>query len=390
MSDDSERAPSVPASKGEMLAQPVVADDLFDRLGRRLEGLECRWGRLGTAGLVALATQLLSLLLYGPVIAIVPMRLMQSYAPMCEQPFGKIAMGEPQVRHRILAPVIAYSLGLRGPSGLLVPVAANTLLLAGTYLLLRRQAPPKVALQAAVLLSTTLVVITSQTWWGYPDALGHLAVLLGMATPSPVLIGLSLYFGMLGDERCAAAVPLLLFWHFRESYSASRWTRLVLQALASGLAVALWGLTYFWLKQHFQIAPYPPEVVGLRLAIRQIGAIPAGAYFALRSAWALPILLTVSWLWERPLTALVFLLTVVLAVIPGTVVQDTSRSMAFAYPAIFIALAEMNRRDRERASQPLRVAIFLNLFTPQYQVVAKTLWGVWPLPLALLVWYLGL
>src|SRR5690242_18137309 len=91
--------------------------------GARLCELERRHGLITTAFALALGIELLSFFLNARV-TIEYHSWSRLFWPSVE-PLGVIPMALAEHRHRILAPLIAYVLHLRGPSALAVPLAAN-------------------------------------------------------------------------------------------------------------------------------------------------------------------------------------------------------------------------------------------------------------------------
>ena len=105
-----------------------------------LERWEQRFGLWGTALFVGVLTQALSFLCYAHFwnnLDASISRLGQSYAPLCENPWRTELIAEPQIRHRMLAPVLAWLVGLRGMQGVAVPIFAITALGVILYRLLR-------------------------------------------------------------------------------------------------------------------------------------------------------------------------------------------------------------------------------------------------------------
>jgi hypothetical protein len=354
-------------------------------LDGRIGDLEARSGRFAVAIGLAIACQACSLFLYSPPFGDLQPRLWGSYGPLCADPFTRSPIWEAQTRHRILAPLIAYGLGLRGTSGAAVPVLANTAFLALLYILLRRSLPAGRAAMSVLLMATTLVVITSQTWLGYPDSLGHLGLLICLSTRPIWPLIPCLLLMMLAEERSLVAAPLIVLWHFLREPPDERWSRAVLRSISVIAALALWLMAYQWMKEAFLIRFTAQDAhIGLGVIQANIFAIPGGYYYALRSAWLLPIMLATVWWRRRPIQLGAFLAATAVALIAVLIVDDLSRAMAFSFPAVLIALVELERQEGQALGYWLRAALFLNLFTPQYQVLGfRGFYVYWPMPFAL-------
>jgi hypothetical protein len=359
--------------------------------GGMVTRLEERTGKIGAAILVAVAIQATSFFLYAPpfggvflhrlVGGVFLHRLHHTYIPLCKDPFTRSPVGEPYVRHRILAPLIAYSIGLRGVSGAAVPVVAITLMLGFLYGLLRRDLPPDHAAMGVFLLGTTLAVITSQTWLGYADSLGHLGVVVCLLLGSILPLAPIMLLAMLSEERAAVAIPLIVFWHFLRESQEVRWRKAAWRCVVLSASFGLWVVCFLAMKRAFAIQWPQGFVVGLPFIKEQLTSIPAGAFYALRGAWILPIMLAAYWWRRRMLMLAAFLAAILLALGPCIGTGDTSRSMAFAFPAVVIALSELHKEDSARCRLLLETALLLNIVTAQYQVVVNHFSLYVPLPL---------
>jgi hypothetical protein len=364
----------------------------------RIAGWEGRFGRAGTAVAVALVVQATSFFFYShhfrPLYKFNE-RLTESYGPLCADPFTHAPIGEPQVRHRILGPLIAYAVGLRGVSGVAVLPAAVTVFLILLYLFARRWLPPASAVGAVLLMATTPVVIFSQTGLGYPDVLGHIALLLCLMTATAWPVVPILFLGMLGDERCAAAFPLVVLWHFWADPREVRWRRAVARVVAAAVAVAAWVAVYRWIQLEF-VGPsggdnrsFAQTVLSGHWLKEGLPFVPLGMYFALRAAWLFPAMFTVVWWAGRaPIATRVGVLAAYWAAVgvalgQGVLVVDVSRCVALCWPGVIIALRHLYHEMPVAARHWLAAAVVLNLFTPNYNVFGRFIQPIMPLPIAL-------
>jgi hypothetical protein len=356
-----------------------------------VEHLERRYGRFAAALLTAVAVQLFSLLLYAPALWIPPpKRFSEMYEPLVQNPWRTDANAEPQVRHRLLGPVIAHYLGLRGLWSTLPHLLAITGFLTAAQLLLRRHFDGPTSFKLLLLIGTTQAVITSQTWMGYQDSIGHFAVALCLLTNRAWLAALFLFVGMLADERTAAAVPLLVCWQFIFAPDR-RWTRAIAHGLAGVVATAAWYAYLKWVQSSF----VPPEalagldwrnMLSTEYYRRFLNDIPLGWFETLRAAWLLPILVVGLWWREgRWWNIIIFLGAVLLCLGQAGLVGDISRSAAFVWPAVIIAARALATHDAARLSIYVNAAVLINIFTPCYQVLAESKFFLyWPLPLSAL------
>jgi hypothetical protein len=314
---------------------------------------------------------------------------------LCADPFTHDPIGEPQVRHRILGPLIAHALGLRGISGLWVIPVSATVYLALLYLFARRWQSPAVAAGIVLLISTTPVVYVAQTWLGYPDILGHLAILVCLMTRAIWPVAPVLFLGMLGDERCAAAYPLVVLWHFWNEPPDVRWRRAAARVAASMVAAAAWYAVYRWIQVEFVIPTgwdqrsFSQEVLSGKYLREGKLFIPLGVFYALRGAWLFPILLTGVWarrpdpIRSRVMSVAAYWAAAGTAIGQGVVVMDVNRCVALCWPAVLIAIRYLSVDRPVAVRHWLTAALVLNLFTPAYNVYGTFIHPVMPLPVAL-------
>jgi hypothetical protein len=191
-----------------------------------------------------------------------------------------------------------------------------------------------------------------------------------------------MFLGMLSDERAIAAAPLIALWHALQDSPGERLRRGVLRSIALGLAFVVWFAAYQAMKQAFVIRMPPAEQWGVRALKAQLDGIPGGLFYALRAGWLPPLVLAAAWVARRRWWELAaFTGATLFALIPGCLVFTISRTGAMAFPALLIALVELHRLDPPQFRETLRSSLRLNVFTPQYQVVAKVFSLYRPLPL---------
>jgi hypothetical protein len=216
-----------------------------------VEDLERRFGRLPAACILAVAVQLISLSLYAPALWMpMPLRYIRMYEPLVEDPWRTDAHAEPAVRHRLLGPVIAHYLGLRGIWSTIPQWLGVTGFLATLYCLLRRDLDASASFRVVLLIGTTLAVITSQTWMGFQEGIGHFAIVLCLWFGRAWAVIPLLFLGMLAEERTAAAVPFLVCWQFIFA-KQQRWVRAIVWGLAGLVTVALWFIYLKWVHTQF-------------------------------------------------------------------------------------------------------------------------------------------
>jgi hypothetical protein len=369
---------------------------------------EQRFGPWGTALLVGVLTQLLSFLCYSHFwnnLDASISRLGRSYAPLCEDPWRTEMIAEPQIRHRLLAPVLAWLVGLRGMEGVAIPILAITAIGVILYRLLRdRGLPANLAVVTTLLLGTTPVIITSQAWLGCVDSLGYLGIALCLYCRRIWPLGLIMFVTMLGEERAITAAPLILLWHFtQEEPGSRRWINAILRAAHLVASLGLWYIYFQWIKATY-IEPYiatapaniQEEYAWTRRVFRgealrqQFLTVPSGVYYAFRAAYLLPILLVLLWWprrwWEAALAVLAF----GLGLIPAILVFDVTRATAYTFPFILLAVVHLYRAGSQWTAYAVLGCCLVNFLTPAYMTTGRFHAWVVPLPVYLIKLVLGL
>lgn len=355
--------------------------------------LEARVGRAWFALLVAGVAQLLSFTLYSyhfwdPT----PARFVNTYAVLCRDPFTHAPVDTPQARQRVLGPLVAYAVGLRGEGGQAVLVAAVFLFLAGFYLLARRRWPCEETVLLTLLMATTQTVTTSQTWLGYPDVLASAAVLACMAARRPWVFGPVLFLGMLGDERCVASAPLAALWHVAVRTDPRPARAFLARGAWAAAALGAWAGFYKWVQAEYvsgmpdyDNAEFLRAHLTGRMAVHGLTYLPGAAFEAFRTAWMFPALFFVGSAarGRRRFGAAVAAFTL-LAAVPGLVVIDHSRCIALCcWPVVLIGAESVRRESPGGFRSLVYAAVTLNMVTPMYDVLTDGYFLRFPLPAAL-------
>lgn len=338
-----------------------------------LERIESRLGTVGAAFAFALVIEIATLWIAVPGWH--PRAL--TFVPLCQDPFTHERLREPLIQHRILGPLIAYALGLRGESGLAIPVLANLPLLAVVFLCLRRRLGVRTAFLGAALVGTTLATLTSQSWLGYSDSLASLGVALALLIDHPALGAATFFVGLFADERAATVVPLIVLWHDTLSPGARRWW---IRAGALAGAVLAWAAVATLFPSRHETGRHIAAVLEGHFVGPQLPFVPAGIFLGLRAAWLFPALLVARWARRAGAFRCALLLgAVACVVVPGALVDDISRGASLAFPAVMLALCVL-AREGALDEAVLTVALVLN-FAPAYQSINTKIEPVTGVPL---------
>jgi hypothetical protein len=205
-----------------------------------------------------------------------------------------------------------------------------------------------------------------------------LAMLPGL---SPVVLGGLVFTASFTDERAFIAAGLLLV---REFCLAAEGPKTSWFWNGRALAVAL-GMVGYWVVRLLLAFAFglgsTGKGIGVEVFVFNVQFWHLGAWSALKGGWLLVFLAALA-LWQQGQQAKtwVFLLAVVLVVGCGFLTGDVIRSVAYAYPAVLIALAVICRGESaELVRRYCLLAAGISVLGGIYNI----LWGkvTWCMPL---------
>lgn len=298
----------------------------------------------------------------------------RTYLRQCEDPFRKDI--EPAMLWRLLPPVVAHTLGLRGYAAFALPWLGIVVVTAYIVILARRRNEnPRFVYGTTLLFTASSAVLPPAHWLGLNDAwawLGLLAVGFGQARWAlPVAVLVVPWV----DERFIIGLPLAI----------------LVRALDRGeplgfalLRPVLWLLPYLATRLAFSgdSSVAEPTRDFLRYHFQQMAVIapwaPLGWWMAWRAAW-LPIAYAIRRApgWLAPGVAGTLLLCMALA-------ADLSRSAAVLAPVMLLGVFDYARRDPVAAVRFVLLVALLNLLIPAAHITFTKFDLINPLPFELL------
>lgn len=307
-----------------------------------------------------------------------PPSRIDDFIALCKNPLAR-DLHEPILAYRITTPLLAWLLGLRGFSGILLQYLAIPATLGLIYFAMARRTTRRIALLSTLGVACSYTFIWTNTKPGFPDSITHLAVAILLVTRHPILLVAATVLGTLNDERFVLAIPFLLLWHAPPgSFTAllkATWAQALLFIFALTIVVAVRaGLT------NGLIGPgiVRPEVYD---GINKVASFRHGSPHDGWHQYGVNILMSFRFLWLLiPIALLsmhhwahrsIFALSLLLVIFSSGFVADVARSIGFAFPAFLLAAAAM----ADTAARPLRllsVLVFLCLLTPAFYVTGQT------------------
>lgn len=346
--------------------------------------------------LTAIVCQAISFFLFSvPLWLPPPERFTLQYEPLTHAPFSPELLGEPQTRHRILGPLLAYLLGLHGLASAAIPILAGTIMLSFVYLFTWFRLERAWSFWTTLLLATTQTVMTSQTWIGYQDALAGACVAACLLTRRMWLVAVLLFVGMLADERCIVGMPFVVAIHCWPCTNPP-W-RMVMPWLSTIIVAACcWAVYFAYALQHFVpqevwLSSDPVKYDPIKIAttfhylFKNVNHLALGYFESLRGGW----LIVGFGVWHlyvhRKWKLLIMIVVLLMAgLLQAGMVADISRAAATEWPAILFGLHVLKHLTSDHSFFLLKASCMLNVFTPCYQVLGTVVQYYYPLPVSMI------
>lgn len=340
-----------------------------------IKRLEERSGLLASAFAVAITAELISIFLASTMTGYYSAR----FTGLSADPFahGTVPIPYPEHRLRLLGPILAWALGLKGAWGTLVPPAFNVPLLMVVYHVLRRRVSLNLTVATTLLMATTQVTMTSRTLLGYHDSMVFFFLLLAMVSRSIAGCLACFALALLGDPRAALCIPVMAVWSAiegRQGWKAGGIRAGLLGLLTLGFAVGS--------KLLLEYLDYGDQASGRLLTyfdgryLKDIDFyfLPLSTWMSFKAAWLLAAAPIWLWLGTRPWLAVGLLGNLLVIAAAGILVHDVSRALAFAFPFVLLGVILTHRAAPRQAAAVISTCYAVNVFTPFYQGWSWMLW----------------
>ena len=302
----------------------------------------------------------------------------------CIDPFTK-NLKEPILAYRIIQPSIAKALGwcgerreilaLMGSPG--IAYIALILTLAIFHFSLRQRFSNNLSLLVTFSLATTQVTQWVNTHWGHPDSLSFLPISLLMISRQPILIVVANLIGFLNDERMILSLPFIFLWWWpvKKSWKES-FKNLFPIIFYSFIGIAIALLIRIFLQQGL-IGP------GLNESSDYFNKLNTFSRIFDPSNWfgfLVMVFLGFRWLWTIPILGLIvlikrklsirmfiFIFSSAISILFTFTVSDVSRSCAFFFPMIPVAIEIIKDHSgwpESKLKLWISLIIGLNVLTP--------------------------
>jgi hypothetical protein len=259
-------------------------------------------------------------------------------APL-SQPRATEASHSGKTAFRLVVPVFARLFAL-GPRGVLAAqaIAGVALLALALQLGLRETGDRVTAFYLAAGLAFSYVgkaaFVDLFCWF---DSWAFLFLLAALASRGPLLPFVFATLAAWTDERAVIALGLAVAFHLAPTRQ-ERSVRLPVEALAVLAAVVGYATLRLGLARAFSLHT-PTDDTGLAQLVAQLPLVALGTWTGLEGQWIL--VLAAFWTWRVPRARLALVVSVLvgaLLLIVSWSVIDMTRSAAYAFPAVFVAV----------------------------------------------------
>lgn len=361
----------------------------LQQYSRVLHKIESQFGLYPTAFL--LGVMLLGIAAIYVTPALHTINLGAFYEILSLNPFNFQAANPLQLR--ILTPLLAYLLFLRGSLFLLFPLLVGILFLALIYIHYRKQNfAPIESLGMASLMAFSTPILCTLHFQGYTDTTSDLLLFLCFIFINSPLWFLFFGLAILNHESNLFAAPYLLWFDWQIN---SHWRGRAKSLILFGLSSAPFFLYRAYVARQTTVLFSPSfylNMQNIQITAQLVARLlPIGIFEAFKLFWGFPFFAFLYLLRKKNyLQALWIFLVVLCAGLQLLIAHDTSRLIGLAFPCIlFGAQVVRDELKSDLFEKKLWTVIGLNFLVPTYYVGLEIMIPFLPLPVSLLLNWLG-
>jgi hypothetical protein len=196
----------------------------------------------------------------------------------------------------------------------------------------------------------------------FGDGIAFLLLLLSVASRNLLFASLCFFAAAFADERCVAAIPLLLLYFAVSLGRDEQKTLRLKHSIAILIGAGTWLLVRFWVAHTYHLS-MGTSGLGDRWLIRQnlMDSLPHVLPTVFKMAWTLPLFAVMCLLLQRRwLASSAFISALVVALLPAFLVFDFDRSACYAFTILLTSLYFF-RSDNLRVRKCLAAILILNV-----------------------------
>jgi len=360
------------------------------RMSDRIQSLEKRYGLALSSLVIALVLFVFALILVTPNVSIHPNSLGSDYQQLAEHP---LAFSEnSRVQYRILTPLLANVLHLRGAMYAYFPLLVAVLFIAGVYWHFRTSASPLFSVAVAGMVALNAPVLNSFAFVGFPDTLAYLLFFACLISNNLALQCAAFGLALFNHDNALFALPFLVYRPWTNEPVRKTAMRLVL-FLVAFVPVILYRK---YVDSHMTTAFTPGFYLNKESIADNLKCVaryaPLGIFETFRLFWfVIPVALYMQVRSRRWGDVAWLVLVVLLPFLQLVLAQDTSRFFAMAFPAILYSAKLLHTHYGDLVSRKmLWLLLAANLWVPVYFVWERHVDFNLPGPIFLLLKLIGI
>lgn len=302
------------------------------------------------------------------------------------------------MRFRILTPLLAHLLFLRGRLYILMPLAFAILFLSSVYIHFRKSQhySPAESMSIASLLAFSMPVLFTFRFPGYVDIPNYLFVFLCFvfSERKNPLCFLFFSLGLLNHESIIFMLPAFMLTYNRRFVFKNFAISIILLAVSFIPVVLYRHYVYVYSNTPIEYSPHyyvnPDNIKHVINAIYRM--LPLGIFMTFKLFWVLPVLSVIKdWKNNNYFNAFIIIFIIFLNFSQLLVASDTSRTLSLGFLAIILGARQIKKYySSEIYLKILMALIGLNFLVPQYYIGQEGVRPFFMVPISILFQFFGL
>jgi len=354
-----------------------MIDKILNKIEKTLLYLEQKCGIYFSSITIALFLICIAAIYVTPAFA--PMQLGRGYASLSIRPFDFSEQND--LRFRILTPLLAHIVGLRGSLYIVFPTIIAIILLATIYYYLRKNQQPTESLFITMLICFSTPILFLLHFQGYVDVTSYLLILLIIIFIKKPFIWIFLMILLLFNHDSNLFILPSLFYLY---YIQRNDKRLLIISLALLIIFIPFYLYRTWVSSLSPVG-YDMEMYSSQIVENVKTIAPCffiGLFYSFKLFWLFPLIaIYVSWNKKNRHQLILFSLLFFGVLLQLLFASDTSRLIGLAFPLIiFSSVKVLQFWGRDLFLKRTFVLILINFLVPQYYVGQSTMIKFYSLP----------
>ena len=357
---------------------------IFNRINNALLNLEKRFGVYIASLIIAFILLCIACIYVTP--SLIPRQLGGGFAQLSTNPFDLSIQNN--LRFRVLTPLLAYCIGLRGPLYILFPMIIAMCFLSAIYYYLRKTQGAAESILITMLICFSSPVLFLLHFQGYVDVTSYLLIFLILIfIKKPFLWTVLLMLLLLNHDSNLFIIPCLVYFYFINTPNK------ITAAIVSFIGIIAAFIPFYFYRKYIgehSTVDYTFQMYysGIEENIKSLADyFYVGFFYAFKLFWLFP-LFAVYYFWkEKNKQQLVFFALLLIGVLGQLLVaSDTSRLIGLAFPMIIYSAIKVKEQwGMELFFKRTFYLLLLNFLIPQFYVGQSVMIRFYPLPSSLIL-----